>query len=440
MKQNSSTKKLAGLVGRMKWLPLGVSVLFYSAQAFSAYEAIDSVLAIVEDGIVSQSELKSRMTTITARLNAQNTPLPPADVMRQRVLEQLILEQIQLQMADREGLRISDAQLAETMANIAGRSGYSLAEFEEALKSEGVSFLEAREQIRRELLISRVQQRRVGGRVRVTDSEVENYLQSSVGKNRTATEYLLGHILITVPEGAPDSVIEMKLAEVQAIADQIKSAADFQKMAVARSEGRNALDGGVIGWRKENELPSLASDVVPQLAVGQVSRPLKTASGFHLVSVLEKRGGQSQLVEQRKVRHILIKPSEIRTEQEAKAKIEDIYRKIQNGGAFAELAKSESEDPISGVSGGDLGWVSPGEMVPEFEQVMLQTKAGELSAPFRSEFGWHILEVQDQREKDLGEEIQASQAREVLQQRKYEIELQKWLLEIKGEAYIDIKS
>ncbi|MCP5209473.1 MAG: peptidylprolyl isomerase [Hahellaceae bacterium] len=417
------------------WIGLLFLVGVNSSQA--AYQSLDKVVAVVDDGVVLESELKSRIVTITSRLNAQGTPLPPQDVMRKRILEQLVTEQVQLQMAEREGLRIDDNQLTETMANIASRNGMSLEEFQVAIRSEGVTFAEAREQIRREMLTSRLQQKRVNGRVRVTDKEVENFLASSAG--RSALDYYLGHILLALPENPSSEQVAQKGKEALEVLAEIRSGVDFRQMAVARSDGRNALEGGVLGWRKETELPTIAADIVPKMAVGEVSEPIRTDSGFHLIALLDKRGGASQVVTQKNVRHILVKPSEIKTPEEARAEIDVYYKKLLAGEDFSALAKEHSEDPISAVSGGELGWVGPGDMVETFEQQMNNTPTGVYSEPFLSPFGWHVLQVTEVREQDIGAKLQANQAREVLTRKKYDTELVKWLREIRAEAFVELK-
>ncbi|WP_250655351.1 peptidylprolyl isomerase [Alkalimarinus coralli] len=420
-------------------LTLTMLFLLTLSTAYGKVKPLDHVLVIVDDDIVMVSELEARIKTITARLKAQGTALPPASVMSERVLDQLILESIQLQMAERNGLRVDDNQLNETMQNIAKRNGYTLDEFQEEIKSEGVTYNEAREQIRRELLISRLQQRQVDRKVRVTDKEVETFLASSEGKRRTATEYYLGHILVSISDPANPVIVEEARKRAEGIVAELNNGADFKQTAVAKSDGRNALQGGVIGWRKENEVPSIAADIIQTLKVGKPSELLRTPSGFHIMSVLDKRGGKEQLVKQFNVRHILIKPSEVRTEQEAKTIIEQLRERIISGDDFAAIAKAHSEDPVSAISGGDLEWVSPGEMVPAFDDIMQHSKVGEISEPFLSDFGWHILQVQDTRMEDLGNRIQANQARRVIHRRKYDEELTLWLREIREEAFIEFK-
>ncbi len=422
----------------MLWVLITLSLLSSALQAKESV-LLDKVIAIVNDDIVMQSELNNRIKTISNRLRAQGTPLPPHSVMQKRVLEQLLLESIQLQLASRAGIRISDTQLNQTIMNIAQSNQMTLEEFEAQLQLEGESYASAREQIRREMIITRLQQREVDRRVRVTEQEIENFLESKEGRTRSGAEYYIGHILIGIPEGANKQEEQEATKKAEGILAELKAGADFQQMAVAKSDGRQALNGGVIGWRKENELPSIAADIIPNLEVLEPSGLIRTGSGYHIITVLDKRGGQEQIVEQAKVRHILIMPSEIMSEAQAKAKINDIYGRLSKGEDFASLAKTYSEDPVSAIDGGDLGWVSPGQMVAEFETTMLATPTGQTSEPFRSKFGWHILEVQQRRKEDIGALVQSSQARQVIHRRKYEEELANWLLEIKSEAYIDIK-
>jgi peptidyl-prolyl cis-trans isomerase SurA len=402
-------------------------------------QLVDKIVSIVDDDIIMISELNNRVLSIKNRLSRQGTPLPADDVVEQRVLDQLILESIQLQMATRAGIRVPDEQLNETLENIAKGNNMTIEQFEAQLTLEGESYTGAREQIRREIILSRIQKREVDRRVRVTEQEVKNFLASKEGRTHSGAEYLIGHILVALAENAPDEDVKKAELRAQSILKELRAGEDFSKVAVAKSDGRQALEGGIIGWRKETELPTIAQDIIPSLAVKEPSLPIRTASGFHIVSVLEKRGGQQQLVEQTKVRHILIAPSTIRTDDEAKEIIDKLYERIMGGDEFAEIARSNSDDPVSAIDGGSLDWVTPGQMVPEFEQIMEQTKVGQYSIPFNSQYGWHVLQVQDRRTEDMGEMIQTNQAQQVLHRRKYEEELAHWLLEIKNEAFIDIK-
>ncbi len=401
---------------------------------------LDQVVAIVDEDVILQTELEARINTIASRLKAQGTGLPPRPVLEERVLDQLITESIQMQMADRAGMRISDNELNETMANIAERNGMTLAEFEAQLEAEGVTYNQAREQIRKEMLTSRVQQRQVGNRVRVTDREVENYLESQQARGNNSAEYRLAYIFISVDDPSDEAEMEAAREKAERLRSEIVQGRDFREVAVAESDASNALEGGDMGWRAEGQLPSLVAPVVPDLAVGEPSPVLENNSGFHLVMLMDKRGGeQQQVIQQHHVRHILVRPSEAVTDSEAEARIRDLYQQLQNGASFSALAQDYSDDPVSGSDGGNLGWVSPGQMVPTFEQAMIEADVGELRGPFRSQFGWHILQVQERRQKDISGELRESEARQAIYRRKFETELQNWLREVRDEAFVEFK-
>ncbi|HEA52968.1 peptidylprolyl isomerase [Marinobacter antarcticus] len=424
--------------GLQTLLMLMAVLLSFSVQA--ERKMLDQVVAIVDDDVILQTGLDARINTITSRLSAQGTGLPPRRLLEERVLEQLITESVQLQMADKMGMRISDNELNETLANIADRNNMSLSEFENQLASEGLSYRQAREQIRQEMITSRVQQRQVGNRVRVTDREVENYLQALESNGGNDAEYRLAYIFVEVDNPADDASVDAARAKAEALRAAIASGRDFREVAVAESDASNALEGGDMGWRSERQLPSLVAPVVPELVVGEPSKVLANNSGFHLVMVMDKRGGtQKQVIQQNRVRHILIRPSEAVTDAEAEATIRDLAQQIQNGADFAELAREYSDDPVSGSDGGNLGWVSPGQMVPKFEQAMQEANVGEVKGPFRSQFGWHILQVEERRQKDISTDVKEAEARQAIYRRKFETELQNWLREIRDEAFVELK-
>ncbi|MEC7814987.1 MAG: peptidylprolyl isomerase [Pseudomonadota bacterium] len=414
--------------------------LMLSVAAQAERKLLDRVVAIVDDEVILQTELDARVNTIIGRLSAQGTNLPPRELLEERVLDQLIQESLQLQMADDMGMRISDNELNETMANIARNNGLTLEQFEQQLTEEGVTYQQAREQIRNEMLTSRVQQRRVGNRVRITDREVENYLQASAARGGSEAEYRLAYIFIEADNPANEAAVNEARQTAERLRQEILNGRDFREVAVAESDASNALEGGDMGWRSESQLPSLLAPVVPKLEEGQPSQVLENNSGFHLVMVMESRGGEQQeFVQQHRVRHILVRPSEAVTEAQAEARIRELYEQLQDGADFAAVARERSDDPVSGSDGGNLGWVSPGEMVPEFEQAMMAADIGELYGPVRSQFGWHILQVQERRQQDVTNQNRESQARQAIYMRKFETELQNWLREIRDEAFVEFK-
>jgi len=431
------TKPMAQITKWGQWLLMASTLtLAYSANA--KVQTVDKVMAIVDDEIIMQSELSDRVSML--KKQSKGMRLPPDEVLNSQVLERLIIESIQMQMAERSGLRISDQQLNQTIANIAKQNGMTLAQFKRALEKDGVAYAMAREQIRRERILSEIQRYRVGSKIQISEQDIDGFLNSSRGKSATAEEYRLGHILIQVPGQANRDQLKKAQAKAKDLVSKLRKGADFEQTAISHSEGRNALKGGDLGWRKEAELPSLFSNVVPTLKKGGVSDPIRSASGFHIIKVTDKRGGATKMVQQTRARHILIQESEIRDAKQAKQLIDDLYKRAKKGEDFAALAQEYSDDPGSKLSGGDLNWINDGDMVPAFEKTMKATKKGQISKPFKSQFGWHILQVTDYRNKDMGEELQRNQARQILYSRQFEEELPIWLRQIRSDAYVEIKN
>ena len=401
-------------------------------------QLLDRVAAVVDDDVVMQSELDQRIDYIRRQNRGAN--LPDNATLSHQVLERLVIESIQKQQANRAGIRISDAQLNEALERIAAQNKMTLPQFREAMEAEGVPFEVAREQIQNEMLMSRLQRGMVGEKIQITDQDVDLFLDSEMGKMTAAAEYHLGHILVSVPaEATPDDFNKAE-QRVRDILRRLRAGADFRSTAIAESDGRNALEGGDLGWRKETQLPGIFADVVPKLGVGQISEPIRSSSGFHLVQLQEKRGGNSQVITQYHVRHILVSPNELRDKSETEALASSLYQRLQKGGDFAALAREYSNDPGSATNGGDLGWANPGDMVPEFDNTMQQAAIGQVSAPFETRFGWHILQVLETRQSDIGADLQRNQIRQQLYQRRFEEELPIWLRKIRAEAYVDIKS
>ena len=416
-----------------------LTLLIPSQSALAEAVPLDRVAAIVNDGIVMQSELDQRIQLVKEQLSARKTKLPPEHIFRKQVLNRLILENIQKQLGKRQGIRVSDGQLNGALSNIASQNGLSLEQFRDALIAEGRDYNQAREQIRNELFINSVQQNLVNRRIRVSEQELDNFLKSENGKGQVSAEFSLGHILIATPSQASPEIIQRAEKVAKDVYKKLSNGENFAELAVAFSNAPNALKGGDLGWRKATELPEVLGDAARKLSPSEFSKPVRSPSGFHILLMKDKRGGAVQLVEQRLVSHILLKPSEIRTSEQAQRQIAQIYQRIQSGNDFASMAKEFSDDPASGSEGGSLGWTQNGQMVPEFEQVMNNTAIGQVSSPFKSRFGWHILTVLDKRTEDLGEKMQENRARAAIQKRKFNEELTNWLREIRSQAYVDIK-
>lgn len=410
-----------------------------SVAALSQVQPLDRVVAIVDDDIILASEYQSRLRQVMQNLARQDIEQPPREVVARQVLDRLVLEHIQLRMGERAGVRISDEQLNEAMIDVAHQGGMSLEQFRARIEAEGESYPEVREQMRQEMILSRVQQGNVRSRIQVTEREVDDFLTSEEGQKRTAAVYHIGHLLLPLPTDASSADERAAMAYMEDLRGRLGGGDAFERFMHAPDKSRYALTGGDLGWRPTGDLPNVFSDAVPALGIGAISEPIRSASGLHLVKLFEKRGGSGQIAQQTHVRHILVKPSEIRSEEQTRELAQDLHDRIVAGEDFTTIARKFSEDIGSAREGGDLGWVNPGQMVPEFEHVMNQTGAGELSAPFHTNFGWHILRVDERRTEDLSDEMRRNQARNILYGQKYEEELNNWLQKIRDEAFVEIK-
>ncbi len=413
----------------------GALLIGQAAQATT--QIIDQVVAIVDDDVVMASELRERIAAVTENLNARGIPLPPENELVRETLDRLILESIQLQMGTRVGVRISDAQLNAAVQRIAAQNGMGIDEFRQALEARGQSYAVMREQLRREMVIQRVQAGNVNQRIQITDQEVDNFIATQEGQKLTQPEFRLLHALLPVSPEASESEVAAAREYLDGVLKRIRGGESFESV-VSGSRAPYVFTGGDLGWRKLDDLPSLFSDVAPGLQPGETGGPIRSDSGFHLIYMAEARGGE-QMVAQTQVRHILIKPSEIMTDDQARELAAELRRRAQDGQDFGELAREYSEDIGSAAEGGDLGWTSPGQMVPEFEAAMAQTSVGEISEPVRTQFGWHVLEVTARRDQDMTNEATRAKAMNYLHDRKYQEELDAWLRQIRDEAFVDIK-
>lgn len=433
-----SAIRRAGGYARTIALCLGLALGVGAAPvATAATEMLDQVVAIVDDDVIMASELRDRLATVSESIRSRGMELPPEDELIRETLDRLILESIQLQMGQRVGVRISDAQLDAAVQRIAAQNRMSVDQFIARLEQEGQSYAAMRENLRREMILQRVQGGNVSQRIQITPQEINNFLATEEGQALTQPEYRIVHALLALSPDAPESEVAAAEAYVEKLLQRIRGGESFDAV-IASSEGEYAFTGGDLGWRRQGELPSLFADVAPSLAEGETSDPIRSASGIHLINMNAKRGGE-QFVDQTKVRHILIQPSEIMTDEQAEELATELKQRIENGEDFAELAREYSEDIGSAQEGGDLGWTQSGQMVPEFEAVMNSTEIGEISDPLRSQFGWHILEVMDRRNQDMTEQAMRNKAAEYLHQRKYQEELDAWLRKIRDEAFVDIK-
>ena len=419
--------------------PLLLGALFLGTAAHAAVQPLDKVVAIVDNDVIMQSQLDQRVKEVQQTIAKRGQDVPPASVLDQQVLERLIVENLQLQIGERSGIRITDEELNQAIGTIAQRNNMTVDQFRQALAHDGLSYEDAREQVRREMIISRVRQRRVAERIQVTDQEVKNFLKSPMGAMQQSDEYRLANILIPTPDRASSEDIQAAGKKAVDIYNQLQQGADFAKLAIAHSSSDNALEGGDMGWRKAAQLPPPFDEELSRMNAGDVTKPVRIPTGFIILKVNEKRGGNTVVTDEVHVRHILVKPSEIRTEDDTKKLIDKIYDRVKSGEDFATLAKTYSEDPGSALNGGDLDWINPQSLVPEFREVMANTPQGVLSKPFQTQYGWHVLEVLGRRAVDNTAKASEQQAMNTLRNRKYDEELQSWLRQIRDEAYVEIK-
>ena len=405
------------------------------SMASAQIEVLDQVVAIVDDDIILASELQERVQGVRSTMESRGVEVPSDDVLIRETLDRLILDSIQLQLANRYGVRIPDQQLDEAMTRLARQNGLTLEQFRIALEQSGQSYAAAREGLRDDLAIQRVQQGNVMRNINISEQEIDNFLTTEEGEAMTQPEYQVVQALLSISRGEDAAEIAAKESYVNEVLSNIQSGQPFEQ-AVSGTEPY-AFTGGDLGWRKLGDLPSMFADTVPTLTVGEVTS-VRSSSGLHLIYLADAVGGE-QLVRQTDVRHILVKPTEVLNEQAAEDLVVELKARIEGGEDFGELARQYSDDIGSATEGGNLGWTNPGQMVPEFEATMAGTAEGSISQPFRSEFGWHILEVKARRDKDFSGEVRRNQVAGYIRDQKYQEELDAWLRKIREEAFVDIK-
>jgi peptidyl-prolyl cis-trans isomerase SurA len=396
---------------------------------------LDSVIAIVDEDIILASEVGERLEQIKASAEQRGITLPDEETVLQETLDRLILESIQLQLADRYGVRVPDAQLDQSMARIAAQNGMTLEQFRDALQQTGQSYAEMRAGLRDELAIQRVQQGSVMRDISITEKEIDNFMMTEEGIALTEPEYRVVQALLPIPRSDTAEQRTAKEDYVDGVLANILAGADFSE-AVSVQEPYT-FQGGDLGWRKLSDIPSMFAGIIPSLKAGDTGK-VQSSSGLHLVHLAEARGLE-RLIEQTNVRHILVTPNEVLDDEAARNFVLGLKERVDSGEDFASLAKEHSDDIGSAQEGGELGWTNPGQMVPEFETAMANAKIGVVTEPVRSEFGWHILEVIGRRTEDFAEQVRRNQVANYLREAKYEEELDNWLRKIRDEAFVDIK-
>ena len=412
---------------------------FFSERMEAKIELIDRVIAVVDSGVIMESELNLRVQDIIGRLRSEGTELPPKELLEEQVLERLIIEEIQLQIGDSAGVKISDAELNRALSMLASQNSMNLEQFKESLDANNSSYSKLRDSVRKELIIQRVQRGKVGANIEISEQEIENFLNSEEGRSKLAEEYNVQQILLSLNSEAPESIVNSTKEKGADIIRRYNEGESFEKLAATYSSDQNALEGGSLGWRKATELPTLFSGVVTKMKVGEASELIRSGAGFHIIRLAEKKGDVVKFEDQTLVRHILVQPSEIRSEKQTKDLMNEIYQKLVDGEDFKQLARQHSEDPGSKMEGGELGWSAPDTFDPAFEAVMNSVDIGVFSTPFQSSFGWHILEVLDRRNEDISDDVRKNRAYSIIFNRKFEQELQRTLIELRSESYVDIK-
>ena len=404
-------------------------------------ELLDRVVAIVNDGVVLNSDLDAEVAAVTERLREQKLELPPQNVLRQQVLERLVLQEIQVQRANKAGVKVSDENVNAALQDVAKRNGMTLTQLPEALARQGVDYPTYREEIRREIMLQMLRQRDVLQHIAVTPREIDQFMEKQAKTPSARDEFNVSHILIAVGQEATQAQLDAAAKRANDVYERAKGGEDFAKLAVAYSNSQTAFEGGALGWRKGSELPTFLTDVVAKLKPGEVSEPLRTPTGYHIIRLNEVRGGVQKAEEdQVHVRHILMKTTELADDATVKQKLSQLRERVQKGDDFAGLAQTVSEDPGSAVDGGDLGWAGPGTYAPEFEQAIAQLKDNEISEPFKTQFGWHIAQMLGRRRVDNTEDMKRRQAMEAIRAGKADEETELWLRRMRDEAYVEYKS
>ena len=437
--------KLLNLKYKLKQLTLlgiylATSLLAPTTNAMNDVVKLDRIVAIVDKNAITEQELENKVRTVSEQLEKQGKQLPNARVLRKQILERLIIDSIQLQMAEQRGIKVNEMQLDKTIERIAEQNQMSVQEFSAALSNDGISYSAFREDMRDEITIARLKEMEISSRVNVSDGEVDNYLTTQENsKDGSQEEFNLSHILIRTPEESSPEDLEKARVKVEQALSELSKGENFEQVSATFSDAPNALEGGNMGWRSSNQIPPAFLEFLKNLTVGEVSKPIRSPNGFHIIKINEKRSADSTLiVEQTHVRHILIKLNEVVSEQEAKQKMLTLKERLDNGADFAELARQYSEDG-SASKGGDLGWVNPGDTLPEFEKEMNGLAEEEVSSPIRTPFGWHIIQVLERRKQDMTDQAARFQARKEIFTRKSEEAYQDWLHELRDRAFVELR-
>jgi peptidyl-prolyl cis-trans isomerase SurA len=425
-----------------------ILLLTFAAGAFAqtrelstSGEPLDRIAAVVNEGVVLSSQLDQQTEEISARLRQQNTELPPRNVLRKQILERLVMEEVQMQRANKLGIQISDEMLNGALDNIARQNNVNFADLPRMLESQGIDYHDYRDEIRRQMTLQMLRQRDVISRINISPREMDQAMARAKNSPNLNSEYNISHILVSVPVTATPEQIEAREKRMQEAYGKAKAGEDFAQLALTYSDSSTNIEGGSLGWRKGSQLPSIVADQIAKMKAGDLSQPIRTPSGFHLFRLNDIRGGSQQaVVSQVHVRHILLTTNELEDDQTVEHKLNDIRNRVLNGGEdFAAIAAVTSKDPGSAADGGDMGWAGPGTFVPEFEKEVDALKENEISKPFKTRFGWHIVQLLGRRVHDITEDKERQQVYAQLRESKAEEETELWLRRLRDEAFVEYR-
>ncbi len=402
-------------------------------------EALDHIVAVVDEDVVVQSEVDDMTRTIAVQIRERGGQLPSKEVLQKQILEKLIMKKLQLQRAKQLGISASEDLLAQTISNIARRNGMTLTEFRQALEESDINFRGYRNNLREEITIQRLMNQEVQRRIRVSDKEIQTFLTKQATGSSDRSEYHLLHILIAIPEGASSEQVSTARDKAERLVGRIRGGLDFRAAAINESDDQLALEGGDLGWRPANQLPSLLVEAVADLKKGEIADPVRSPSGYHIIKLEDYKGGERYIIKQTHVQHILIRTNEVTSNDAARTHLQQLRQRILGGDSFATLARSNSDDKSSAIKGGDLGWLAPGDTVARFEEQVDKLPIGGISEPFRTDFGWHIVQVLDRRDYDSTEAVRELEAKQAISKRKFTEESFLYRRRLRDEAYVEIR-
>jgi peptidyl-prolyl cis-trans isomerase SurA len=441
----SKTYPAIALLIILKIKPVMIKTLLIAAwllttvlNSTSQAQPLDRIVAIVEDDVVLERELDNEVAVIANKLRGNNVTIPPEFILKKQVLERMIVDKLQRQLAARSGIQVSEETLRNSVAEIASRNNMSVEAFKQELISQGMDFKAFEDNLRNEVIINQLRGREIGARVKVTDAEVEHYMETQNKAGSNNNQYHLGHILISVSEGASASSIQKARERAEQTVIELRGGKDFRETAISVSNDDNALKGGDLGWRNIGQIPTLFTDTVTTMKQGDVSDPIRSPSGFHIIKMLETEGSAKHIVTKTQVRHILIKTNELVDDTEAQKRLLALKDRIRDGDDFATLARAHSDDKGSAVNGGSLDWVGPGALVPQFEEAMNKLGINEISPPVQTQFGWHVIQVLGRQNQDNSSQFKKDRIRDEIRKRKIEEETELWLHRLRDEAYVEI--